>query len=68
MKCDVALGPVVHLCSTSVVDWQAFYRKHAPDLVTSANKILNKFKGREAELFAKVVAKYGADPSELVVA
>ena len=45
-----------------------FYRKHAPELVTSANKILGKFKGREAELFAKVAAKYNQPANDLVAA
>ena len=47
---------------------QSFYRKYAPEFVTRANKILTKFKGREAELFAKVAAKYDAPPEELVPA
>ncbi|CAH0474572.1 unnamed protein product [Peronospora belbahrii] len=40
-----------------------FYQKYNPDKVHEINGVLERFKGRETQLFATLVKKYGPEPT-----
>ena len=42
----------------------AFYEKYAPGRVSSVAATLGKYEGREEDLFAALVAKYGPEPAQ----
>lgn len=41
-----------------------FYEKYAPDKLDKVEELLEKSKGKEEQLFAKLVDKYGPEPKE----
>ncbi|TDH74143.1 uncharacterized protein CCR75_002961 [Bremia lactucae] len=43
---------------------QRFYDKYNPEKLHEIDSVLERFKGREAQLFSSLVKKYGAEPTE----